>query len=124
MQKYSKLAYWIFTVLFCFIMLYSATMYFTKYEMVKGFFESLGYPIYLIYPLATLKIIGVITILANFNKTIKEWAYSAFFFEVVLAFFAHYMINDGGEVTALVALVLLILSYIFWKKTNLKSNKE
>jgi hypothetical protein len=124
MQKYSKLAYWIFTVLFCFIMLYSATMYFTKYEMVKGFFESLGYPIYLIYPLATLKIIGVITILANFNKTLKEWAYSAFFFEVVLAFFAHYMINDGGEVTALVALVLLILSYIFWKKTNLKSNKE
>jgi hypothetical protein len=124
MQKYSKLAYWIFTVLFCFIMLYSATMYFTKYEMVKGFFESLGYPIYLIYPLATLKIVGVITILANFNKTLKEWAYSAFFFEVVLAFFAHYMIKDGGEVTALVALVLLILSYIFWKKTNLKSNKE
>jgi len=124
MQKYSKLAYWIFTVLFCFIMLYSATMYFTKHEMVKGFFESLGYPIYLIYPLATLKIIGVITLLTNFNKTLKEWAYSAFFFEVVLAFFAHYMIKDGAQGTALVALVLLILSYIFWKKTNLKSNKE
>lgn len=124
MQKYSKLAYWIFTVLFCFIMLYSATMYFTKYEMVKGFFESLGYPIYLIYPLATLKIIGVITLLTNFNKTTKEWAYSAFFFEVVLAFFAHYMIKDGGQGTALVALILLALSYFFWKKTNLKSNKE
>ncbi|WP_339888858.1 DoxX family protein [uncultured Flavobacterium sp.] len=124
MNKYIKIANWVFTSLFCFIMLYSATMYFTKYEMVKGFFETLGYPSYLIYPLAILKILGVITLLANFNKTLKEWTYSAFFFEVVLAFFAHYMIKDGGEGTALVALILLALSYFFWKKTNLKSNKE
>jgi hypothetical protein len=124
MNKYIKIANWVFTALFCFIMLYSATMYLTKYEMVKGFFGTLGYPSYLIYPLAILKILGVITLLANFNKTLKEWTYSAFFFEVVLAFFAHYMIKDGGEGTALVALILLALSYFFWKKTNLKSNKE
>lgn len=124
MNKYIKIANWVFTSLFCLIMLYSAFKYLTKYEMVKGFFETLGYPSYLIYPLAILKILGVITLLANFNKTLKEWAYSAFFFEVVLAFFAHYMIKDGGVGTALVALILLALSYFFWKKTNFKSNIE
>lgn len=118
MTKYFKIAYWVFTVLFCAIMLYSANMYFNHYEMVKGFFESLGYPTYLIYPLAILKIIGVITILSNFNKTLREWAYAAFFFEVVLAFFAHYMVKDGAQGTAVVAIILLLISYLLGKKTG------
>ena len=83
MTKYLKIAYWVFTALFSAIMLFSANMYLTQYEMVKGFFETLGYPVYLIYPLAILKIIGVITLLANFNVTLKEWAYAAFFFEII-----------------------------------------
>ena len=74
MYKYLKIPYWVFTALFSLLMLYSATMYFTQYEMVKGFFEYLGYPIYLIYPLAILKIIGILIILSNYNKTLKEWA--------------------------------------------------
>lgn len=118
MTKYFKIAYWVCTVLFCAIMLYSAKMYFNHYEMVKGFFETLGYPTYLIYPLAILKIIGVITILSNFNKTLREWAYAAFFFEVVLAFFAHYMVQDGAQGTAGVAMILLLISYALGKKTG------
>ena len=124
MSKYLKIAYWIFTVLFTAIMLFSANMYLTQYEMVKGFFETLGYPVYLIYPLAILKIIGVVTLLTNFNITLKEWAYAAFFFEIILAFFAHYMIKDGGESTAILAMILLLSSYFLWKRTNMNLNKE
>ncbi|KIX20757.1 membrane protein [Flavobacterium sp. 316] len=118
MNKYLRIAYWIFTALFCALMLYSANMYLSNYEMVNGFFVNLGYPTYLIYPLAILKIIGVITILTNFNKTLKEWAYAAFFFEIILAFFAHYMIKDGGQKTALIAMILLLTSYFLYKKTR------
>ncbi|NJM78425.1 MAG: DoxX family protein [Flavobacterium sp.] len=118
MHKYLKIAYWIFTTLFSLLMLYSATMYFTQYEMVKGFFEHLGYPVYLIYPLAVLKIIGVLVILTNFSKTLKEWAYSAFFFEIILAFFAHYMVKDGEQGGAVIAMILLLSSYFLSKKVR------
>ena len=116
MYKYIKIAYWIFTALFSLVMFYSAIMYFTQFEMVKGFFEHLGYPVYLIYPLAFLKVIGILVIVINYSKTLKEWAYSAFFFEIVLAYFAHYMVKDGGENTALVAMILLLCSYFLGRK--------
>ncbi|EPR70782.1 hypothetical protein ADIWIN_3429 [Winogradskyella psychrotolerans RS-3] len=51
-------------------------------------------------------------------KTLKECTYSGFFFAFILAFFAHYMIGDGGQMTAVVAFILLITSYIFYKKIN------
>jgi len=47
---------------------------------------------------------------------LKEWAYAGFFFDFVLAFFAHFMVNDGEFAPALVALVLLFTSYGSWKK--------
>jgi len=50
------------------------------------------------------------------NKIIKEWAYASFFFAFILAFFAHIMINDGEQTGALIAMILLITSYIFSKK--------
>ena len=50
------------------------------------------------------------------SKALKEWAYAGFFFAFILAFFAHYMIGDGEQTGALVALVLLLISYVFSKK--------
>ncbi|MEJ6792323.1 MAG: hypothetical protein QNK89_06250 [Lacinutrix sp.] len=38
-------------------------MYVTKYDMVNHFFETLNYPTYIIYPLAVLKMLGVIMVL-------------------------------------------------------------
>jgi hypothetical protein len=114
-----KKAYWTTTGLFCFLILYSAFMYFFQHEIIANFFVKLGYPTYLIYPLATLKVLGVITLLTNFNERLKELAYTGFFFNIILAFFAHFMIKDGGQGTAIIAFVLLISSYIMWKKMNL-----
>lgn len=118
MFKYLKIAYWVFTVSFSGLMLYSVVMYLMQYDMVKGFFGYLGYPIYLIYPLAVLKLIGILVILTNYNTTLKEWAYAAFFFEIVLAFFAHYMVKDSGEAIPTLAMVLLLSSYFLGKKVR------
>ena len=42
----------------------------------------------------------------------------------ILAFFAHYMIGDGEQMGALLALILLMTSYIFYKRiTNKTINK-
>ena len=111
-MKKIKLAFWISTILLCIVPLFSASMYLTKYEMVAGFFEFLGYPTYIIYPLAALKITAVIVLLVNKGIRLKEWVYAGLFFNFTLAFFAHIMMHDGGQGTALVGLILLVSTYI------------
>ncbi len=109
----NKVVYWVSTVLMCLLFCFSAGMYFTKYEMVSGFFQQLGFPTWLVYPLAVAKVLGVIAVLSRVSRFLKEWAYAGFFYDAVLAFWAHYMIQDGGHMTAAVVIVLVIVSRFF-----------
>jgi hypothetical protein len=79
-------------------------------------FESLGFPTWIIYPLAIAKILGVIAITTRKSAKIKEWAYAAFFFNFLLALTAHLIAGDGEFLPAAMALVLLTVSYIFGEK--------
>jgi hypothetical protein len=115
-MQFNKIIYWISTTIFCGIFLFSAIMYFTKHEMVKGFFESLGYPVYIIYPLAVAKVLGIAAILIKNSRILKEWAYAGFFFDAALATAAHLHAKDGGQWLALTAMVMLIISRIFESK--------
>ncbi|WP_299017721.1 DoxX family protein [uncultured Polaribacter sp.] len=115
-MKINKIVYYAATGLLTLLMLFSVSMYLFNNDAITKAFISFGYPTYIIYPLATAKILGLIAIWFVKNKAVKEWAYAGFFFNFILAFFAHYMISDGEQMGALVALVLLIVSYIFSKK--------
>ena len=108
-----KLIYWISTLALCGIMLFSATMYVTKPDMVQGFFKNLGYPTYLVYPLAMAKVLGVLAILTKQSRMLKEWAYAGFFFDTALATAAHLHAQDGGHIMALGALVMVVVSRFF-----------
>ena len=116
-MKLPKIAYWITTVLMCLIFLFSAGMYFTKYEMVKGFFEALGHPTYIIYPLAVAKVLGVVAVLSNKVKVLTEWAYAGFFFDAVLATAAHSFAGHGIGLSA-IAIVLVLASRFLLSKRN------
>lgn len=116
MEKRNKIIYWIATGLLSALMLMSASMYVFNYEIVSRTFVNLGFPVYIIYPLAAAKILGLIAILTRKYKFLKEWAYAGFFFDFVLALLAHWVINDGEFVPAFVAIVLLIISYRYDKK--------
>ena len=98
------------------LLLFSAGMYFFNYDEVAGMFTNFGYPTYIIYPYAVAKILGLIAIWFVANKTVKEWAYAGFFFAFIFAFFAHVMIGDGEQIPAVLAMILLIVSYIYSKK--------
>ncbi len=115
-MKRDRIIYWIATGLLCALALMSAGMYFFNYEMVSATFTKLGFPTYIIYPLAVAKILGVIAILTKQSRFPKEWAYAGFFYDFVLAFSAHLAIGDGEHLPAGVAIVLLILSYIYDRK--------
>ena len=109
-----KIIYWIATLIMCLIFLFSAGMYFTNYESVKGFFEVLGYPTYIIYPLAVAKVLGVIAVLYKRVRALTEWAYAGFFFDAVLATAAHYAMGHGIGLSAL-AIVAVLASRGFEK---------
>ncbi|TAJ12322.1 DoxX family protein [Marinilabiliaceae bacterium JC017] len=116
MKKRDRIIYGIATGLFSLFMMMSAGMYLFYHQTVSESFIKLGFPIYLIYPLALAKILGIVAIITRLSPFLKEWAYAGFFFNILLAFSAHLNAGDGQFGPALVAMVLLITSYAFEKK--------
>jgi hypothetical protein len=98
----NKLACYVATTLLSLMMLGGAGMYIFNHTEVAKVFEALGYPTYIIYPLAVAKVLGIIAIWSNFNKSLKEWAYAGFFYDLVLAVAAHVSIRDGEYAPGLV----------------------
>jgi len=122
-MKRNKIIYWVATGLLSAMILMSAGMYFFNHAEVAATFEKLGYPSYLVYPLAVVKLLGIVAILTKKSAVLKEWAYAGFFFDFVLAFFAHVSIGDGEQFGAVIALILLAVSYTF-DKMVFKEKKE
>lgn len=116
MKHIYKTTYFVSTGLLSALMLTSASMYFFKFNMVHGIFQNLGFPTFIIYPLAIAKILGLLAIWHKKSNILKEWAYAGFFFDFILAFFAHINVSDGGYAPALTAFLLLIISYFSDKK--------
>ncbi|WP_298420008.1 DoxX family protein [uncultured Kordia sp.] len=117
-MKTQKIIYYIATGLLSLLMFFSAGMYIFNNAAITEAFTSFGYPTYIIYPLAFAKILGVIAIWQNKLPALREWAYAGFFFDLILAFFAHYMISDGEQGASIIGIILLIVSYYFSKKLN------
>jgi len=115
-MKKTNIIYWVATGLLSAMMLMSAGMYLFNNAEMSETFAKLGFPTYIIYPLAVLKILGIIAILTNKSKTVKEWAYVAFFFNFILALSAHLNANDGEFAPPIIAIILLIVSYVYNRK--------
>lgn len=109
----TKVIYWISTGVMCAIFAFSAGMYIFNYDQIVSYFPNLGFPSWLVAPLAALKILGIVAILSKKSKLLKEWAYAGFLFDALLAFFAHYFAADGQGMIAAVAIVATVVSRIF-----------
>ena len=110
-MKTKKILYWITTIWLSVAMLTSAIFALIKPEEVLELYLTLGYPTYLINFISLAKILGVITLLLNPYKKLVEWAYAGFFFDFLLAFLAHYQINDGEQWWVLIPFALLLVSH-------------
>lgn len=117
-MKLIKISYWIVASLFALSMLSGAALYFTNYTHASQEFSNLGFPTYIIYPLAIAKILGVLAIFQKKSKLLKEWAFAGFTFNLSLAFTAHYVINDGEAFGPLLVLVFMIITYLLDRKLN------
>jgi DoxX-like family len=114
-MKTQKIVYWIATGLLCALMLISAGVYIIHNHEVSEIFTHLGYPTYVIYPLAFAKILGVIAITTKKSRTLKEWAYAGFFYDFVLAFTAHFNAGESVLISGF-AIGLLAVSYFVGKR--------
>ncbi|MEM9673853.1 MAG: DoxX family protein [Cyclobacteriaceae bacterium] len=111
-----KITYYVTLSLFSLLMLFSASNYFFNYEAIQEAFQSLGFPTYLIYPLAIAKLLGLVAIWTKQSVVLKEWAYAGFFFNVILAASAHINVGDGQAAGALIALLLIATAYFTEKR--------
>lgn len=116
MEKRNKIIYWVATGLFAAFMLMNAVVYIVQNQMVSDMFRSLGYPVYIVYPLALAKVLGIIAIVTRRSALLKEWAYAGFFFDFVLAAMGHLYAGDGGLIAPVVAIVILLVVRFYEQK--------
>jgi hypothetical protein len=116
-MKIKKISYWILTLIFAFMMLFSSVLYFSHQPAIVQAFHSLGLPEYILTLLGTAKLIGVVSLVQNRFSVLQEWAYAGFTINLVAAAWSH--IAMGQPFTApLILLLVLAGSYIFrmlWK---------
>ena len=120
--KTTNILYWVFTILFAGLMIFSAIPNIMLDEnTMEIFVKGLGYPAYFIQLLGVGKLLGSIAILIpGLNKTVKEWAYAGLFYDLIGATYSGIAISKGNVDPAMIGMLIWIvpgiLSYIFWKR--------
>lgn len=122
MEKRDLIIYRIVTGIFSIMLLAGAVTYFVRFEMTAEMFTSLGVPTEVIYPLAIAKILGIIAIWFINIPIIKNLAYLGFAIDLVSAIIAHLNAGDGEAYGPAIPLVLLIISYWYYRKLNAKES--
>lgn len=119
-MKKTNLLYWIFTILFAGLMIFSAIGGIKPSEdSIKILHDGLGYPIYFIQLISIAKLLGSVSILIPGFKKIKEWAYAGLFFDLSGAVYSGVAVSvsfDPKMLSMLIWIVPGILSYYYWNK--------
>jgi DoxX-like family len=122
-SKTTNLLYWIFTILFVALMLFSSASGLKPNEdAIKFLHDGFGFPIYFIQFISIAKVVGCIALLIPGLKTVKEWAYAGLFFDLIGATYSGIAVAGKFDVMILSMLIWFgtgILSYYFWKKREI-----
>lgn len=117
-MKKTKIIYWITTILFAGLMIFSSIPdVMMEAETVK-FITRLGYPEYFIFFIGVAKLLGCLAILVPGFPRIREWAYAGLFFDLIGAAYSNIMVDgfQPGMVVMLVFFGLGIASYVYNRK--------
>ena len=118
-SKITNLTYWISTILFAALMIFSAAGGLQPTQQaIQLIHDGLGYPIYFIQFISVAKLIGAVIILIPGLNRIKEWAYAGLFFDLASAIYSGIATSgfDPLMITMLIWIIPGILSYYFWHK--------
>ena len=119
--KTSNVIYWISTILFAGLMIFSASGGLQPTEdAVKLIHDQLGYPVYFIQFISIAKLLASIAILIpGLGRSVKEWAYAGLFFDLAGAIYSGIAVSgkfDPQMLGMLIWIVPGIVSYYLWHK--------
>lgn len=118
-MKKTNTLYWIFTGLFCALMLFSAIPDIIMVpEAVEMITNKLGYPLYFLPFIGVMKALGAVALLIPGFPRIKEWAYAGLFFDLFGATYSGIAV-DGLKPDMLFMILpftLFTLSYLYHHK--------
>jgi hypothetical protein len=118
-MKKNKIGYWIFTVLLCALMLFSAIPGLTTSQgSIDVISTQLGYPKYIIPFLSVAKLLAVVAILVPGFPRLKEWAYAGLTFDLLGAWYSSIAIGTpvAGWIFFVLFLALVFGSYFFYHR--------
>jgi len=125
-MKKLKTWYWIATIIFALMMIMDGFGGVTQQGAGKEVLKHLGYPMYMLIIVGISKLLGAVSILQNKYTAIKEWAYAGFAINFIGAFASRAFVGDGISllIPPLVALIMMFIPYILWKKlrVNVKNS--
>ncbi|MBS1511338.1 MAG: DoxX family protein [Bacteroidetes bacterium] len=117
-MKKTNLLYWIFTVLFAGMMLFTAIPSILHDPNAAKFMSDLHYPDYFVQFISYAKVLGAVALLVPGFHRIKEWAYAGLFFDLIGALYSLVSVFGFKVDNTFLALpfALGILSYYFYHK--------
>jgi len=118
-MKKTKIAYWVVTSLFAFMMLGSSIPDILSSPVaVQGMHDGLGYPVYFIPFIGVAKFLGVLAILVPGFPRLREWAYAGLIFDLLGATYSLISVHVPLANVAFmpVPILLGITSYILYQK--------
>lgn len=118
--KSEGILYYVFTGLLSLVLLLSALLFFSDLEWMEARFPKLGFPTYLVLPLAFAKIGGATCIWFHFFPTLKYLAYAGVFFDFSMAAVSYTVARDGENWIAFIAIAILVTSYVFDRRRQMR----
>lgn len=113
-----RLLYWIPTAQIALVMVGGGFGDALQTESALQVFRHLGYPNYFSTMLGVAQLLGVVTLLVPVPRTLREWAYAGFTFDIGAAILSILSVGDPLSHVAipLYALAMLQLSYFAWRR--------
>lgn len=112
--------YWITTSIIALLAIAGGLGDLLMTEQAMEVFRHLGYPDYFAVLLGAAKILGVVAILAPVPRTLREWAYAGFTFDICAAIISILAVGDPfyNITIPVIGLVLTLTSYVLWRRRS------
>ncbi len=122
-KRLQQAVFWLATAYVLFLLGFSVWAYHVKHEMIAGYFSALGYPTYLVYPLAYLKLLTILIIVSHRYNDLRDMAYAAYFINMIMALVGHLSYGDS-YLHAMLGGVCVVTSYLLGNKVRGKPKRN
>ncbi|GAB3830509.1 DoxX family protein [Hymenobacter jeollabukensis] len=118
--KTATTLYWTLTLPFAAFMLFGGVSEVIHHPSGQEIMQHLGYPEHVLTVLGIGKLLGAVALVQPWFRTVKEWAYAGFTFNLLGACAARYAAHDGFWLVAspLLFLAFMLASCALWRRVR------